>query len=95
MIIFSTSDMVLNHLYTAVVPDDDLGRISEEEEQQPLRSQTPPTPPDRDPHQHSPHRMRNTFSGAPGDRRPGAGRATGRRWMPNVVRQLVGIGMVP
>jgi hypothetical protein len=29
-----------------VVPDDDLGRISEEEEQQSPRSQTPPTQPD-------------------------------------------------
>ena len=43
-----------------------------------------------------PNRMRNAFSGAPVDRRPGAG----RRWMPDVVRQLdsVGIGnfgMVP
>ena len=44
----------LNHLYTAVVPDDDLGQIAEEEEQQPPRSQTPPTPPDSDPHQPSP-----------------------------------------
>jgi hypothetical protein len=34
-------------LYTAVVPDDDHGRISEEEEPQHLRSHTPPTPPDR------------------------------------------------
>ena len=30
-----------------------------------------------------PHRMRNTFPGAPGNRRP------------DVVRQLVGIGLVP
>ena len=45
---------LLNHLHTAVVPDDDLGRISEEEEQQPPRSQTPPMPPDSDPHQPSP-----------------------------------------
>ncbi len=36
----------------AVVPDDDLGRISDEEEQYPPRSQTPPTPPDN--HQPSP-----------------------------------------
>ncbi len=34
----------------AVVPDDDLGRISasEDDEQQPPRSQTPPTPPVHD-----------------------------------------------
>ncbi len=36
----------------AVVPDDDLGRLSEEEEQQPPSSQTPATPPDH--HQPSP-----------------------------------------
>ena len=40
----------------AVVPDDDLGRISEEEEQQPPRSQTPPTPPVH--HQPSPSQPR-------------------------------------
>ena len=37
------------------------------------------------------HSMSNAFLGAPGDRRPGAGDG----WMPDVVRQLVGIGMVP
>ena len=37
--------MLLHDLYTAVVPDNDHGRISEEEEPQPLRSNTPPTPP--------------------------------------------------
>ena len=39
---------ILNHLCMAVVPDDDLGRISEDDEQQPPRSQTPPTPPVHD-----------------------------------------------
>ena len=34
---------LLIHLYLAVVPDDDLGLISEEREQQTSRSHTPPT----------------------------------------------------
>ena len=40
-----------------------------------------------------PHRMRNAFPGFPGDHRPGAGE--GCRNQPDVVRELVGIGMVP
>ncbi len=40
-----------------------------------------------------PHHLRNTFPGAPGDRRHCQ---TGCwRWMQDVVRQLVGFGMVP
>ena len=37
------SDMALIHLYLVVIPDDDLGLISEEREQQTSRSHTPPT----------------------------------------------------
>ena len=72
----------LNHLYTAVVPDDDLGRISEEEEQQPPRSQTPPTPPDSDPHQPSPSPPRPIRQRAMAQLRPVS--------IPNVVCDIAG-----
>uniref|UniRef100_A0A7S0QMD2 C2H2-type domain-containing protein n=1 Tax=Cryptomonas curvata TaxID=233186 RepID=A0A7S0QMD2_9CRYP len=65
-----------------VVPDDDLGRISEEEEQQPPRSQTPPTPPDRDHHQPSPSPPRPIRQRAMAQLRPVS--------IPNIVSEKAG-----
>ena len=72
----------LNHLYTAVVPDDDLGQIAEEEEQQPTHSQTPPTPPDSDPHQPSPSPPRPIRQRAMAQLRPVS--------IPNIVSDTAG-----
>ena len=45
MAIMTYTTLIFHILYTAVVPDDDHGRrISEEEDPQPIRSNTPPTP---------------------------------------------------
>ena len=43
MAIMTYTTLIFHILYTAVVPDDDHGRISEEEDPQPIRSNTPPT----------------------------------------------------
>ena len=64
----------------AVVPDDYLGRISEEEEQQHPRSQTPPTQPDH--HQPSPSPPRPIRQRAMAQLRPVS--------IPNIVSEMAG-----
>jgi hypothetical protein len=63
-----------------VVPDDDLGRISEEEEPQPPCSQTPPMPPDH--HQPSPSPPRPIRQRAMAQLRPVS--------IPNIVSDMAG-----
>ena len=79
MTISFTSDMALIHLYLAVVPDDDHGRISEEEEQQTPRSQTPPT---KGHHQPSPSPPRPIRQRAMAQLRPVS--------IPNIVSEMAG-----
>ena len=79
MTISFTSDMAFNHLYLAVVTDDDLGLISEEEDQQTPRSQTPPTP---DHHQPSPSPPRQIRQRAMAQLRPVS--------IPNLVSDMAG-----
>ena len=70
---------LLIHLYLAVVPDDDLGLISEEGEQQTSRSHTPPTP---DHHQPSPSPPRPIRQRAMAQLRPVS--------IPNLVSDMAG-----
>ena len=70
---------LLIHLYLAVVPDDDLGLISEEGEQQTSRSHTPPTP---DHHQPSPSPPRPIRQRAMAQLRPVS--------IPNIVSEMAG-----
>ena len=70
---------LLIHLYLAVVPDDDLGLISEEGEQQTPRSHTPLTP---DHHQPSPSPPRPIRQRAMAQLRPVS--------IPNLVSDMAG-----
>ena len=70
---------LLVHLYLAVVPDDDIGLISEDGEQQTPRSHTPPT---QDHHQPSPSPPRPIRQRAMAQLRPVS--------IPNLVSDMTG-----
>ena len=72
--------MLLHDVYTAVVPDDDHGRIFEEVEPQPLCSNTPPTPPVH--HQPSPSPPRPIRQRSMAQLRPVS--------IPNIVSDIAG-----
>jgi hypothetical protein len=80
MAIMTYTTLIFHILYTAVVPDDDHGRISEEEDPQPIRSITPPTPPVH--HQPSPSPPRPIRQRSMAQLRPVS--------IPNIVSDIAG-----